>query len=66
VLATSAMSYDYDERQVWVGELTLPHVPGASYAMCDDHAERLVPPQGWMLTDRRRAGRSLILALEVA
>ena len=66
VLATAAMSYEYESQQVWVGELTAPIEPGAAYAMCEQHADRLTPPVGWTLTDSRTAARSLVLALEVA
>ena len=66
VLATAAMSYDYQAQQVWVGELHEPLEPGAAYAMCETHADRLTPPVGWTLTDRRSVARPLVLALEVA
>jgi hypothetical protein len=35
------------------------------YAMCADHADRMIPPQGWTLTDRRTVTR-LFAPLSVA
>ena len=46
------MTFDYDERSVWLFELDSPgDHPG--YALCTSHADRLTPPLGWTLTDRR-------------
>ena len=66
VLATAAMSYDYPSRQVWVADLDELPTPGTAYPMCEDHADRLTPPVGWMLTDRRSVDKPMVLALEVA
>lgn len=60
------MSFDYQCREVWVVDLVAPIVPGTAYAMCEAHAGRLTPPVGWTLSDRRKVGRPLVLALEVA
>lgn len=45
------MSFDYAERAVWLGDLGEADGPG--HALCVDHADRLTPPLGWTLTDRR-------------
>jgi hypothetical protein len=46
------MSFDYSARAVWLEDLGTPtEIPG--YALCVDHADRLTPPMGWTLTDRR-------------
>jgi hypothetical protein len=46
------MTYDYGERAVWLENLgEQPDKTG--YAMCGEHADRLAPPLGWTLTDRR-------------
>ena len=66
VLATAAMSFQYDRSQIWMDGLDAPLIPGTAYAMCEDHAGRLTPPVGWTLTDRRGVVRPLALALEVA
>jgi hypothetical protein len=60
------MSFVYRERTVWLDDLSAPVVPGAGYAMCEVHAERLTPPVGWTLVDRRAPVRPLFVALEVA
>lgn len=60
------MSFTYEDRQVWVGALDGPMEPGAGYTMCGEHADRLTPPVGWTLTDRRAVVRPLVLELEVA
>ena len=60
------MSFNYDDRTVWLDDLTGPVSPGAQYAMCEIHAERVSPPVGWTLVDRRRPVRPLFVSLEVA
>jgi len=60
------MSFAYGDRTVWLDDLREPIVPGAGYAMCEDHAGRLTPPVGWTLVDRRRPVRPLFASLEVA
>ncbi len=46
------MSFDYAERSVWLEDLgTQFGEPG--HFLCVDHADRLTPPMGWTLTDRR-------------
>jgi len=60
------MSFLYGDRTIWLDDLSRPVVPGAGYAMCEDHAGRLTPPVGWTLVDRRRPVRPLFASLEVA
>jgi hypothetical protein len=60
------MAFDYDARMVWLDDLTGPVAPGAQYALCEVHAERMTPPVGWTLVDRRRPVRPLFVSLEVA
>lgn len=60
------MAFAYDARLIWLEDLTQPIVPGLGYAMCESHADRLTPPVGWKLLDRRRPARPLFAALEVA
>ncbi len=45
------MTFDYDARAVWLEDVG--KVSGPGYSMCVDHADRLTPPMGWTLTDRR-------------
>ena len=46
------MTYHYGRSQVWLDDLTAERDPHA-YDLCDRHAARLSPPQGWQLRDRR-------------
>lgn len=55
--ATSVMSYNYGDCAVWLDDLTTAVIPGAGYPVCARHADRLTPPLGWTLTDRRRTVR---------
>lgn len=64
--AGSVMSFFYVDATVWLDDLSDPIVPGAGYAMCEDHAEKLTPPVGWTLVDRRQVLRPLFASLEVA
>lgn len=60
------MSFNYGEQTVWLDDLTGRTAPGAEYPLCETHAERLTPPVGWTLVDRRRPVRPLFVSLEVA
>lgn len=46
------MTYDYAERAVWLEDSSI-RPEATSYPLCVDHADRLTPPLGWTLTDRR-------------
>lgn len=61
--ASSLMLYSYADRLVWLDDLDVSAFPG--YAMCASHADRLSPPLGWTLVDRRTV-RRLFAPLEVA
>lgn len=50
--AATFMSFDYAARAVWLEDLDANHV-GPGHPLCVDHADRLTPPMGWTLTDRR-------------
>ncbi len=63
--AGAVMSYNYAESAVWLDDLTSQITPGAGYAVCARHADRLTPPLGWTLTDRRKTVR-LFAPAEVA
>lgn len=51
------MTFDYDDRAVWLEELEDGSDPSRGYALCLTHADRLTPPRGWTLTDRRNVTR---------
>lgn len=57
VPAAIAMTFDYGDRAVWLDELDGPPELGHGYAMCTSHADRMSPPVGWTLTDRRNVTR---------
>jgi hypothetical protein len=60
------MAFHYGRQTIWLDDLSEPTIPGAGYAMCEDHAGRLTPPVGWTLIDRRVPVRPLFASLEVA
>ena len=54
--ANSMMSFAYADAAVWLDDLAeMENAHG--YALCSDHADRMAPPQGWTLTDRRTVTR---------
>ncbi len=55
--AAAVMTFDYDARSVAVVEFDCPPDLGAGYSLCTTHADRLTPPMGWTLTDRRNVTR---------
>lgn len=60
------MSFHYPDATVWLDDLDAPVMAGDGYPMCEEHAERMTPPVGWTLVDRRRLIRPLFASLEVA
>lgn len=50
--ASSTFGYDYEQRTVWLVDLTDEPHPMV-YDLCRRHAEALRVPQGWQLRDRR-------------
>lgn len=60
------MAFNYGDRTIWLDDLREPTIPGAGYAMCEDHAGRMTPPVGWTLIDRRQPVRPLFTAVQVA
>lgn len=51
------MTFNYIDRAVWLEELLPDGSEGRGYAFCIEHADRLTPPLGWTLTDRRNVTR---------
>ncbi len=47
------MTFRYSDRAVWLLELDKRPDDGDGYSLCTSHADRLTPPLGWTLTDRR-------------
>ena len=55
--AAALMMFDYAERAVWLTELDRDPREAKAYPLCTPHADRLTPPLGWTLTDRRNVTR---------
>jgi hypothetical protein len=55
--SATLMTFDYDAKSVWLLEFDSEPELGAGYAFCTSHADRLTPPLGWTLTDRRNVTR---------
>lgn len=58
------MMFSYPDSAVWLDDLVTDDQFNG-YALCADHADRMTPPQGWTLTDRRTVTR-LFAPLSVA
>lgn len=52
----AAMTFSYDGRAVWLDDI-VETMDSFGYPLCADHADRLIPPLGWTLTDRRTVTR---------
>jgi len=50
------MSFSYDDKAVWLDDIADVLGP-YGYILCADHADRMIPPQGWTLSDRRTVTR---------
>jgi hypothetical protein len=50
--ASASLTYTYDQKVVWVEDLT-PQPHPAAYDLCAAHAERLGVPIGWTKQDLR-------------
>ncbi len=62
--ASVLMSFAYQDAQVWLDDI-IDTVEPHGYQLCADHADRMTPPQGWTLTDRRSVTR-LFAPVQVA
>jgi hypothetical protein len=62
--SAALMTFLYSDAAVWLDDLVDDAGP-FGYALCADHADRMIPPQGWTLTDRRTVTR-LFAPLSVA
>jgi hypothetical protein len=51
------MTFDYPDRTVALVEFDMPPEQGVGYSLCTRHADRMSPPIGWTLTDRRNVTR---------
>jgi hypothetical protein len=58
------MTFLYPQSSVWLDDL-VEAVDPYGYPLCADHGDRMTPPQGWTLTDRRTVTR-LFAPVQVA
>lgn len=54
--AAVAITFDAVSCQVWVDRL----FADATQLLCEEHAERLSPPRGWVVVDRREGQSSIV------
>jgi len=47
------MAFDYGDAEVWIEDLTQVPDPGQGYVLCGPCGDRMTPPLGWRLSDRR-------------
>ena len=62
--AAAVMTFDYGQAEVWIDDLTDAPDPGQGYVLCGACGDRMTPPLGWRLSDRRNTTR-LFSPLEV-
>lgn len=62
--AATIMTFNYSDGAVWLDDLIDP-VDKLGYLLCADHSDRMTPPLGWTLTDRRTVTR-LFAPVQVA
>ena len=55
-----AITYDAVACQVWIDLLST--FPVGGQVLCSDHAERLSPPRGWVIVDRRDPQSAIVAA----
>jgi hypothetical protein len=55
--ACATLTYVYSISRAWLDELLDERDPHA-YDLCQRHADRVKPPHGWQLLDRRYAYRA--------
>jgi hypothetical protein len=58
------MTFNYSDGAVWMDDLG-DQIDAFGYLFCADHADRMTPPHGWTLTDRRTVTR-LFAPVQVA
>lgn len=63
--AAALMAFDYGAAEVWIEDLDAAPTPGQGYVLCGPCGDRMTPPLGWRLSDRRNTTR-LFAPLEVA
>ena len=63
--AAAVLSFSYDDRQVWLDDLSSTDDHGPAIALCTAHSDSRTAPVGWDLDDRRRGSdRHLFIPVE--
>ncbi len=62
--AAALMTFNYSDGAVWMDDIAEP-IETFGYPLCSDHSDRMTPPLGWTLTDRRTVTR-LFAPVQVA
>jgi len=62
--AAAIMTFNYPDGAVWMDDID-DSIEAYGYLFCANHADRMTPPQGWTLTDRRTVTR-LFAPVQVA
>lgn len=62
--AAAVMTFNYVEGAVWMDDVT-DEIEDYGYLLCADHSDRMTPPYGWTLMDRRTVTR-LFAPVQVA
>ena len=52
--ASAALGFDYSSRVAILEDAPEGDLPPQLYALCPGCADKLTPPRGWLLDDRRR------------
>ena len=60
--AAATLTYGYAQAMAWLDPLAPERDPHA-YDLCERHAGRLAPPQGWQLRDRRGFAPAALIAV---
>jgi len=60
------MAYDYEAGEVFLDDVGGSLAGTTTYPLCEDHADRMSPPRGWVMFDLRRPVLELFSARDVA
>ena len=63
--AAAVLSFSYDDKQVWLDDLSSTEDQSPAVALCSAHSDSRTVPVGWELSDRRRGSdRQLFIPVE--
>ena len=65
--AAAVLSFNYDDRQVWLDDISSSDDQASLGALCTAHTDSRTVPVGWELIDRRRSSdRHLFIPTEAS